>query len=67
VSSSIIPKDIKPLIKEACRNGWKLTGGGSRHFKLSKGADMVVISCTPGDHRSLLATRSLLRRFGAVR
>ncbi|WP_143062021.1 hypothetical protein [Faunimonas pinastri] len=58
--------EMQDLIREYGGKGW-LVSRASKHWKLVPpgGGKPVFASCTPSDHRSVLNTRSLLRRMNA--
>jgi len=67
MATSAVPKELKSMVKEAQDNGWELSGGGRRHFKLSKGGTIIVMASSGSDWRGVHQTRARLRRVGAIR
>lgn len=60
--------DIKKLVKDLERAGWRIEIGRSSHYKCwppDKTKRMVVISLTPSDRRALQAIKHDLRHSGA--
>ena len=54
--------DVKKLLRDARREGWKIEQG-KKHLKLTKeGCRPVVCSVTASDHRAAMNIRSDLRR-----
>lgn len=59
-----IQKEVKELIKEAKRQGWRVKEG--KHYKLyaPDGETIVVVGKTPSDRRSLENSISDMRKAG---
>jgi len=56
-------KDLRALFKEAKRRGWTVSGGGERHFKLTKpGHNQVIVSSSGSDVRNVRHQLAQLRR-----
>ena len=55
-------KDINLLVLELLQLGWRYAKG--RHYKLfpPNGCGMVIVPCTPGDHRALQNFRRDVRQ-----
>jgi len=65
MTNTFIPKALKPLFRAARRSGWKVTGGGGRHFKLVKpGERPIIVSGSGSDHREMENVKSLMRQRG---
>lgn len=61
-----IPKDLKPLARQARRNGWRITYAGSGHIRWhSPGGHIITTSSTPrGGRHSDRNARHALRKAG---
>lgn len=59
-------REVESLLCAAEAAGCKVTGGGSRHFKVLApgGKGIVVVACSPSDRRAMANTRGRLRRLG---
>jgi hypothetical protein len=56
-----LPKDVRKVAREALKNGWALSPGGSGHYQLTKGDRMITVSATPNDQSA--EARALRRRL----
>lgn len=62
-----MPKELRSAVREACRNGWTLTGGGDRHYKLTKpGHQPIIIASSTRNWNAAKNALSLMRREGAA-
>jgi hypothetical protein len=55
-------KDLRKLMREACRDGWRLSGGGDRHFKLTKDGQCIVVASSSCNSAAVRELRARLRR-----
>lgn len=58
-------KDIQVLLRSLKNAGWIIERTTRNHYKVTKGAEVVVLAGTPSDPRSLRNMRAELRRRGA--
>jgi predicted RNA binding protein YcfA (HicA-like mRNA interferase family) len=61
-------KELKEVIKEAKRQGWRVTTTKRGHlqFYAPDGENIVTAAGTPSDHRALANLIARLRRHGFV-
>ncbi len=64
-------KIYKEVLEVAEANGWSLTGGGRKHFKLvpppdTQGVPPIFFPATPGNDRGVKNFKSLFRRWNGV-
>jgi predicted RNA binding protein YcfA (HicA-like mRNA interferase family) len=60
-----VHREFRAFVKAATRSGWtvSLTRKGHLRFKAPNGQSYIAPG-TPSDHRSIMNTRSMLRRAG---
>lgn len=60
-----VTKDLKPLIKAAERQGWRVDLSKNNHVKfLAPSGAMVIAGVSISDHRGLKNVQSHLRKAG---
>lgn len=57
---------LREVLERAERQGWRVSGGGDRHYKLMapNGRDIVVTSGSTSDRNAIRALLSRMRRTG---
>lgn len=58
-------KEYEELFKRAEKDGWRIEGGGNKHFKMKCpciAKHLRVVSTTPGTRQDLLRLKTQLRR-----
>lgn len=61
-----LKKDLKAILAEAEKQGWRVELQKGGHYKLYSpdGQGIVTVGSTPSDRRSLLNTIAYMRRYG---
>lgn len=60
-------KDMKQLCRSLRKQGWTVERTSKGHYRaITPAGRKIVMPSTPSDGRSVLNTRALLRRAGAV-
>ena len=56
-------KEVRQFIRRAKKDGWEIIKTLNGHFRMTKpGSDIVFVSSTPGDRRSLRNVERDMRR-----
>lgn len=56
--------NAKRIVRSAVKQGWRVRHGRHLVFYAPDGKSMVVMSATPGDHRSYKNALAQMRRAG---
>jgi hypothetical protein len=67
MSARGLPRDYKKIVKPLLKDGWTLTGGGKRHFRVHPPAGdhevhPLSFPSTPGAHSGLANFKAAVKR-----
>lgn len=60
--------DARKLAAKAKKAGWRIEGGGDRHYKWipPDGTRQIIVPTSGSSHRNLISLRRVLRQKGVI-